>query len=200
MPKDIAVVAYDTNPASAPDAVVIRDRLNASGYSAQLLHQWSFKETDPAQFRRAEQWERFDGVVICDFYVFWNLRELIRAGRPVICMNAGYVDDLGVGESRTESVSQDVFNVVNNTHPIITGSGLALGTFDIGNPVGLNSVSTFNHHVDVLITTLAGNAVLATHKTHPLTYFGWYRMSQASAGSKLLTLLLQTANWTFSGP
>jgi hypothetical protein len=199
MPKDIAVVAYDTNPASAPDAVVIRDRLNASGYSAQLVHQWAFNEPN-AQFKKAEYWEKFDGVVITDFYVFWNLRELIRAGRPVMCVNVGYVDDLGLGENVTEHVSQDVFNTVNNTHPITAGSGLALGNFDIGSPVWLDSISTFNHHVDVLITTLANHAVLAAHKTNPLSYFGWYRMSQASAGSKLFTLLLQTANWTFSGP
>jgi hypothetical protein len=202
MPKDIIVVSYDTNPASSltSDAVVIRDKLNSSGYSAQLITQWVFNEPDSANFKKADYWEKCDGVVICNFYDAWNLRELIRAGRPVMCVNAGYADDLGVGERPQEHVSQDVFNVVNNTHPITAGAGLALGTVDIGNPVWVDSVSTFNHHVDVLMTTLANQAVLVAHKTQPLTYFGWYRMSQASAGSQLFTLLAQAANWTFSGP
>jgi hypothetical protein len=202
MPKDIAVVSYDLNPGSSltSDAVVIRDRLNSSGYSAQLLHQWVFNEPDSANFKKAEFWEKYDGIVVCSFYVSWNLRELIRAGRPVMCVNAGYADDLGLGERDVEHVSQDTFNVVNNTHPITAGAGLALGNVDVGNPVWLDSVSTFNHHVDVLVTTLANQAVLVAHKTQPLSYFGWYRMSQASAGSQLFTLLVQTANWTFSGP
>ena len=71
---------------------------------------------------------------------------------------------------------------------------------DIGAPVFFDSVSTHNHHVAVLVNTLAAQPVLAAHKTHPLTYFGWYRMSQASAGSPLLKLLVQAANWTFPGP
>jgi hypothetical protein len=117
-----------------------------------------------------------------------------------MCVNAGYADDLGLGNNLQEHVSQDVFNVVNNVHPITAGAGLALGTIDIGNPVWVDSVSTNNHHVDVLITTLANQAVMVAHKTQPFTYFGWYRMSQASAGSQVYTLLVQAANWTFSGP
>ncbi len=202
MPKDIAVVSYDLNPASSltADAVVIRDTLNSNGYSAQLVTQWVFNEPDIGNFKKAEYWEKFDGVVVCNFYGFWTLRELIRAGRPVMCVNSGYADDLSLGEQEKEHVSQDVFNVVNNTHPITAGAGLALGTIDIGNPVWVDSISTFNHYVDVLMTTLANQAVLVAHKTQPLTYFGWYRMSQASAGSPLFKLLVQTANWTFSGP
>jgi hypothetical protein len=202
MPKDIAVVSYDLNPASSltTDAVVIRDQLNSNGYSAQLVSQWVFNEPNTGTFKNADYWEKFDGVVICNFYVSWNLRELIKAGRPVMCVNAGYCDDLGLGANPVEHVSQDVFNVVNNTHPITAGAGLALGTIDVGSPVWLDSISTFNHYVDVLITTLANQTVLAAHKTQPLSYFGWYRMSQASTGSQLFTLLRQTANWTFSGP
>jgi hypothetical protein len=52
----------------------------------------------------------------------------------------------------------------------------------------------------VLVTTLASQAVLVAHKTHPLAYFGWYRMSLASAGSPRFKLLIQAAGWTFSGP
>ena len=202
MPKDIAVVSYDLNPASSltADAVVIRDKLNAGGYSAQLLHQWVFNEPDTADFKTADYWEKYDGIVICNFYTAWNLRELIRAGRPVMCVNVGYADDLGLGERQQEHVSEDVFNVVNNTHPITAGAGLPLGAINIGSPVWLDSISTLNHYVDVLLTTLANQAVLVAHKTKPLSYFGWYRMSQASAGSQLFKLLLQTANWTFSGP
>lgn len=202
MPKDIAVVSYDLNPSSSltSDAVVIRDQLNGGGYSAELVHQWVFDETNSSYFKKAEYWERYDGVVVCNFYGSWNLRELIRAGRPVMCVNAGYADDLGLGERQQEHVSQDVFNVVNNTHPITAGAGLPAGTVDIGDPIWVDSISTFNHHVDVLMTTLANQAVLVAHKTQPLTYFGWYRMSQASAGSLLFKVLAQAANWTFSGP
>jgi hypothetical protein len=202
MPKDIAVVSYDLNPTSSltTDAVVIRDHLNNNGYSAQLVNQWVFNEPNAAFFKNADYWEKFDGVVICNFYVSWNLRELIKAGRPVMCVNAGYCDDLGLGANPAEHLSQDVFNVVNNTHPITAGVGLALGTVDIGSPVWTDSISTSNHHVDVLMTTLANQAVLVAHKTQPLSYFGWYRMSQASAGSQLFALLKQAANWTFSGP
>jgi len=200
MPKDIAVVSYDLNPASAmtTDAVVIRDQLNGGGYSAELVHQWSFDETNAANFKKADFWEKYDGVVICNFYGSWNLRELIRAGRPVMCVNAGYADDLGLAESLKEHASQDGFNVVNNTHPIT--AGLALGVIDIGDPVWFDSVSTFNHHVDVLVTSLANQAVLVTHKSQPLSYFAWYRMSQATSGSILFKLLLKAANWTFNGP
>ncbi len=202
MPKDIAVVSYDLNPGSSltADAVVIRDKLNSAGYSAQLVHQWAFNEPDPANFKLAKYWERYDGIVVSNFYAFWNLRELVQAGRPIVCVNSGYVDDLGLGEREQEHVSEDAFNVVNNSHPITAGAGLALGPIDIGNPVWVDSISTLNHHVDVLITTLANQAVLVAHKTRPLTYFGWYRMSQASAGSPLFKLLVQSANWTFSGP
>jgi hypothetical protein len=71
MPKDIAVVSYDLNPGSSltSDAVVIRDRLNSSGYSAQLLHQWVFNEPDAANFKKAEFWEKYDGIVVCNFCV-----------------------------------------------------------------------------------------------------------------------------------
>jgi hypothetical protein len=200
MPKDIAVVSYDLDPTSSltQDAVVIRDQLNKAGYAAELVHQWSFDETNSATFKTQEQWERYDGIVICNFYGAWNLRELIQASRPTLCVNAGYADDCGLAEGPRDHASEDKFNVINNSHPITTG--IPLGVIDIGDPVFFDSVSTFNHHVDVLVTTLAGAAVLAAHKTHPLAYFAWYRMSQASAGSLLFKLLVQTANWTFSGP
>lgn len=199
MPKDIAVVSYNLDPASSltADAIAIRDKLNSAGYSAELVHQWVFNEPNTSYFKLAKYWEKFDGVVICNFYVSWNLRELIQARRPVMCVNAGYVDDLGLGEGVQEHISEDDFNVINNSHPITTG--MALGAIDIGNPVWLDSVSTQNKHVDVLVTSLANQAVLLAHKTEPLTYFGWYRMSQASAGP-LFDLLVRAANWTFSGP
>jgi hypothetical protein len=202
MPKDVAVVSYDLDPTSSltSDAVVIRDTLNRSGYSAELIHQWSFDETNSSTFKSAEYWEKWDGIVVCNFYDFWNLRELIQARRPVLCVNVGYVDDLGVGERRQTEVFENAFNVVNNTHPITAKAGLGLGPINIGAPVWVDSILTLNHHVDVLITTLANQAVLVAHKTQPLTYFGWYRMSQASAASPLFKLLVQAANWTFSGP
>lgn len=202
MAKDIAIVSYNLSPSSSltQDAVVFRDTLNSNGYSAQLVHQWAFDESNSSYFKSERDWERYDGIVICGFYGFWNLRELIRSGRPVICANNGYVDDLGLGERLQENISEDDFNVVNNSHPIISGSGLSLGSLDIGNSVWVDSISTHNHYVDELITTLANRAVLAAHKEYPLVYFGWYRMSQASSGSALFRLLVQSANWTFSGP
>lgn len=201
MPKNIAVVSFAVgSPGVTTDETVIRDKLNSVGYSAQLVHQWVFNEPNATNFKKADFWAQFDGVVICSFYGFWTLRELIRANRPVMCLNAGYADDLSLGEREREHLSQDVFNVVNKTHPITAGAGLALGAIDVGNPVWFDSISTSNHHVDVLITTLANQAVLVAHKTQPLSYFGWFRMSQASAGSQLFKLLVQAANWTFSGP
>jgi len=202
MPKDIAVVSYNLDPAASltQDAIKFRDALNANGYSAQLVHQWAFNEPSAADFKAEAWWEKYDGVVICNFYGIWNLRELIRAGRPVICANAGYVDDLGLGETLAQHFSEDEFNVVNAAHPIVTGAALPAGPVDIGSDVWTDSVSTFNHHVDVLVTTLAGQPVLAAHKTHPLVYFGWYRMSQATAGGPAFKLLVSAANWAFSGP
>jgi hypothetical protein len=202
MPKDIAVVSYNLDPAASltQDAIKFRDTLNANGYSAQLVHQWSFDETNAAQFKPESFWEQYDGVVICSFYGTWNLRELIRAGRPVICANAGYADDLGLAEQLMEHFPEDEFNVVNATHPITAGVPLPLGTVDIGTDVWTDTVSTFNHHVDVLVTTLANRPVLVAHKTKPLVYFGWYRLSQATAGGAAFKLLVQSANWAFSGP
>ena len=138
--------------------------------------------------------------MLCGFYGFWNLRELIRAGRPIICANSGYVDDLGLGEGVQEHISEDDFSVVNDSHPITSGAGVSLGSIDIGGPVWVDSVSTLNHHVDVLVTTLAGRVVLSAHKAEPLVYFGWYRMTQATSGSPLFQLLVQSANWAFAGP
>ena len=138
--------------------------------------------------------------MICKFYSYWTLRELIRSGRPVVCANAAYVDDFGLGTTMHEHMSEDEFNVVDAAHSVTTGAFIPAGGIDIGDAVWVDSVQTSNHHVDVLIETLSGRAVLVAHKTHPLAYFGWYRMSQASAGSKLFELLVQTANWTFSGP
>jgi hypothetical protein len=202
MAKDIAVVSYNLNSGSSltQDAIVFRDTLNSNGYSAELVHQWSFNEPNGSYFKSERDWEKYDGIVICGFYGYWNLRELIRSGRPVISANNGFADDLGLGEVLQEHVSEDDFNVVNNTHPITSGAGLSLGALDIGSAVWVDSISTHNHHVDVLVTTLANRAVLAAHKEYPLVYFGWYRMSQASAGSALFDLLVQSANWTFSGP
>ena len=202
MPKQIAVVSYNLDPSSplTADAIVFRDSLNAAGYSAQLVHQWAFNETNAGAFKSQADWKRYDGVVICSFYPFWNLRELVRAGRPVLCANVGYADDLGLGERDQEHLSEDDFNVVGNTHAIISGAALPLGPVNVGNPVWVDSTSTLNHHVDVLVTTLASQAVLAAHRTERLAYFGWYRMSQASAGSVLFKLLAGAANWVFSGP
>lgn len=120
-----------------------------------------------------------------------------------MCTVAGYADDLGLGERLIEHVSEDDFNVVDNTHPITAGAGVAgvpLGSIDIGSPVWVDTLSTRNHYVDVLVNSVANRAVLVAHKTHPFVYFGWYRMSQASSGSPLFDLLLQSANWAFSGP
>ncbi len=202
MPKDIAVVSYNLSTKSSltQDAVVIRDTLNSNGYSAELVHQWAFNEPNAAEFKSEREWEKYDGVVICSFYGYWNLRELVRSGRPVICANHGFADDLGLGETLQEHVSEDDFNVVDDSHPITAGAGVPLGSLDVGSAVWLDSVSTHNHHVDVLITTLANRAVLAAHKEYPLVYFGWYRMSHASGGSDLFPLLVESANWAFSGP
>lgn len=202
MPKDIAVVSYNVDPTSTltADAVVVRDVLNQNGYSAQLLHQWSFAEPDTASFKTASEWERYDGVVICGFYTTWTLRELVRSARPVVCLNSGYVQDLGLGEREQEHSSEDDFVVADDTHAITAAAGVTVGPINIGDPVWVDSVSTLNHHVDVLVQSLGGQAVLVAHKTQPLSYFGWYRMSQASSGSQLPTLLLQTVNWTVSGP
>ena len=194
----IAVVAYDLNPVDTltADAVVFRDTLNASGYAAELVPQSWFDETAPATFKNAAAWRRYAGVVICGFYYFWNLRELILSRRPVICANIGYVDDLGMGENQQEHINEHMFNVVA-THPIITGAGLAQGGLDIGNGVWLDSTFTLDHRVNVLITTPANKAVLIAHQTHKLVYFGWYRMSDASPGSALFKLIVQSAKWAF---
>ena len=201
MPKDIAVVSYNLNPNSAltQDAIVMRDLLNNNGYSAELVHQWAFNEPNSTYFKEEREWDRYDGVIISYFYFAWNLRELIKAGRPTICANVWYADDLGLGDRRQEHQYEDDFVVANNTHPIISGLGLS-GNIDIGNPVWMDSVSEHNHHVDVLIRTLGNRAALLVHKEYPQAYWGWYRMSQASPNSLLHKLFLSTANFIFSGP
>lgn len=202
MPKDIAVVSYNLNPASSltKDAVMIRDILNNAGYSAELVHQWAFNEPNSSYFKQEKDWDKYDGVIICYFYTAWNLRELIKAGRPLICANVGYADDLGLGDRQHEHMSEDDFNVVNSSHPIITGAGLGAGTFDIGDPIWMDSVSEHNHHVDVLVRTLGNRAALLVHKEYPFAYWGWYRMSQATNDPILKELLVSTANFIFSGP
>lgn len=193
MPKKIAVISYNLG---TDDSLAIQSALNSAGYNAILIHQWSLNEPDATQFKRASFWRTFYGIVICHFYHAWNLREIILSKRPVICVNSSYVDDLGLGESSLEHVSENSFNLINNSHPITTG--LPVGVFNIGSPVWLDSVSSFNHHVDVLVNTLGNNPVLLAHKTHKISYFGWYRMSQASATSEVTDLLIRTANWTFA--
>ena len=197
MAKKVAVISYNLNPSSSltTDAVVFRDTLNAAGFAAKLVHQWSLDETNAATFKPAAYWQTFAGIVICNFYGTWNLREVILSKRPVICANSGYADDLGLGERPVDHISEDDFNVTNNTKP--TTLGLPLGSLDVGSPVWVDSISTFNHKVDVLITTLASNPVLATHPKTKHVYFGWYRMSQASPGSPLFTLLTRAAKWAF---
>ena len=199
MPKDIAVISYNENIGSyqTQDAVVIRDTLINGGYSARLVHQYCLNETN-AGFLSDDDWEKYDGIVITNFYYYWNLRELIRSGRPVICTCHAYADDLGLGDRQYDHSREDDFNVVNNSHQIT--SGFPLGGMDIGDPVWFDSTSPHNHHVDVLVNSLSNWAVLAAHKTRPLVYFGWYRMSQASPDGTLHKLLLKSANWAFSGP
>lgn len=198
MAKRIAVIAYNLVPTDplTTDAIIIRDTLNAAGYAAQLVPQSWLDETDAAHFKKAAAWKKYAGIVICGFYVFWNLREVILSQRPVICANIGYVDDLGLGEDQQEHVSEHLFNIVA-AHPIIAGAGLAIGGLDIGSSVFLDSTLTLDHLVNVLITTPANKAVLIAHKTHKLVYFGWYRMSAASPASPLFKLLVQSAKWAF---
>ncbi len=198
MKKNIAVVAYDLNPGSSltSDAVVIQNDLNAAGYNATLVNQWVFNEPNAAYFKNAAYWSGFDGVVICNFYGTWNLRELILSQKPVICINSGYVDDLGLGEYLDEHISENTFHVINNTHPAM--GGMALGTFTNPGAIWVDSISTFNHFVDILVTSLANQPLLVVHKSKKLAYFGWYRMSQAGAGSVLNKLLVSTAKWAFS--
>ena len=196
--KKIAVVAYSllkTDPLTA-DAIVFRDTLNKAGYNAGLVAQSAFDETNAAHFKTAAQWKTYDGVVICGFYPYWNLRELTLSQLPVICANIGYVDDLGLGEDQQEHVSEHLCNVVA-AHPIIAGAGLAVGGLNIGNAVWLDSTSTLDHLVNELITTPANKPVLIAHKTHKLVYFGWYLMSAASAGSPLFKLIVSAAKWAF---
>jgi hypothetical protein len=196
MSKKIAVLSYSLNTADplTADAVVFRDTVNHAGaYSATLLAQSALDET-ATQFHSAAAWKAYSGIVICNFYPFWNLRELILSGLPVICANIGYVDDLGLGEAPREHASQHQFNVVK-AHPIT--QGFAIGGLDSGNAVFLDSTSTLDHLVDPLVTTIANNPVLVAHRTHKLVYFGWYRMSQASTGSPLFKLLSQAVTWAF---
>ena len=196
--KRIAVVSYGLTPGDplTDDAIVFKDTLNSAGYRAELVHQWAFDETNSSTFRKAARWRRYEGVVICGFYYFWNLRELILSHVPVICANVGYVDDLGMGEDQQEHIPDHMFNVVA-THPIIAGAGLAPGSLDIGSAVWLDSTFCIDHAVDVLITTQSNRPVLVAHQTHKLVYFGWYRMSQANAGSALFDLITQSAKWAF---
>jgi hypothetical protein len=199
MPKTIAVVSYDV--VSDNNGGIVCNELNKLGYSAEHVHQWVFNETNPATFRKAAQWKKYDGIVMSgDFYAFWTLRELIRSGRPVICMNRGYVDDLGLGETTQDHPVQSVYKVVNATHPITAGAGLAPGTFDFGEKSQFTSVSTHNHHVDVLLTTLASEPTLVAHKTERYTYFPWWRFESYSPENKVYHLLKHAAHWTFGGP
>ena len=197
MAKRIAVISYDLDPNSPPtvDAVVVRDTLITAGYQATLVHQWRLNETNPATFFSAADWLRaFDGIVICDFYQFWNLREVILSKLPVICLNPGYADDLGLAEKQVTYTAETACKVVH-LHPITTG--LAIGTHNLGNAVYVHSVSVQDHSVNVLATTVANNPTLIAHKTHKLVFFGWFRMSSASNGSALFKLLNQAAHWAF---
>ena len=196
MAKHIAILSYSldkTDPLTA-DALVFQDIVMASGYTTTLLSQQVLNETSSSYMTVAD-WEKYQGVVICNFYYYWNLRELIQSRLPVLCANIGYVDDLGLAEMPQEHISADMFNVVA-AHPIT--AGLPLGGLNIGAPVWLDSTSTLDHLSDTLVTTAAKNPVLVAHKTHKLTYFGWYLMSDASVGSPLFSLLAHTAKWTFS--
>ncbi len=196
--KHIAVVSYSLDPADelTQDAIVFRDTLNATGqFDATLIHQWRLNETS-GEFITAQDWKRFSGVVLCEFYEFWNLRELIVSGIPIICANVGYADDLGLAEAEQEELDAHEF-ILTQGHPIT--QGFLLGAFSIGQPVWSEATRPFiaDHLVEVLVTTTDAYPVLLAHKTHKIAYFGWYRMSQAQQGSALFKLLVNAAHWAF---
>lgn len=199
--KKIAVVSYDLNPASGltKDAIAIQNQLQAAGAVVTLVMQWVFNEPNTATFKNAAYWAGFDGIVICNFYGNWNLRELILSQKPIICLNSGYADDLGLGEARVEHISENSFNVTNNTHPIMVMSGMTtLGAFSVPFGLYLDSIYTNNHYVDILTTSLANQPVLVAHKSKKICYFGWYQMSEAIMDPQLNNLLIASANWAFN--
>ena len=202
MKKHIAVVCYDdktpTDPITA-NAVVMRDTLNQAGYDAVLVHQWSLDErarSRASPFKTAKDWKRYDGVVLAgSFYYSWPLVELILSQRPVICTNVGYVDDLGLGDAVHEDAAQQYYTVQTKGHAITAGQ--SVGGLDVGSHVWMDATWSLNHKVTVLVTTMAGNVVLAAHNKRPMVYFGWYRMTDAAAGSPLFSLLTNAAKWAF---
>ncbi len=200
MKKKIAVISYNLSPSASltRDAMAVRDRLNGIGYDCELIHQWSLDESNTGYFKFDHEWERYDGIVICYFFGYWDVRELIKSGRPILCMNAHFADNFGLGTRRTEHKSEDEFVIVNNTHNIITSVPLSMGPIDFGNTIWTDSVNTTNQHVDTLVKSLGGQAVLTAHKSRQLAYFGWYRMSQAGSSDTTFRLLETTANWVFS--
>jgi hypothetical protein len=199
MPKKIAVISYSLTSSDTltADANVFFSTLNNAGYQAELVPQSYLDESAPS-FKNTAYWKGFNGIVICNFYYFWPLREIILSQVPVICANIGYVDDLGLAEQPVDHAAIASFTLSNNTHPITTG--LALGSIAIGgsSSVWTDSTSTLDHDVTTLaVTSTTKHPILVAHKKLKLVYFGWYRMSQAPAGSPLFTLLVNAANWAF---
>lgn len=194
MSKNLALVSYGDTPRD--DGKVVMSDLQKAGFSVKPIHQWTMNPQN-SKYVDASFWKKFDGIVLEPlFYANWSITEMLKADKPILSLNSGYIDEMEVGASSSDSKNESRFKVTDNTHPVT--SGLALEAFDASSSLWYQAVEVGKNPVQVLATTMTGKPLLTVHKNKRRAYFGWYRMVQAHTNSVLHSLLVSTACWTFT--
>jgi hypothetical protein len=177
-----------------PDAKVVYEVLQNLELKVDVVNQWVFNPTSTLYMKEPDL-ERFDGIIYANTYGYWDFTELIASRRPALIMCADGTPAFGLGNDITDHSYREMFNIVNNTHPIT--NGLPLGGVDIGNAMWVDSVRIQNQNVRVLIEGESSDGALVLHQDKRYAFFGFYRLSQAggSGDVDVLKLLKKTIRW-----
>jgi hypothetical protein len=199
MAEKILLATYDgsTDSSGVPthsDAAVVYEVMQDLGLEVDVVHQWVFNPNNSMYMNETEH-ERYDGIVYANTYGYWDFTELVASRRPFLTTCSSATPAFALGNGTQEHSNREMFNIVDNTHPIT--SGLTLGSVDIGNAMWVDSVSTHNKKVDVLIEGESGDDVLVAHEDKRYAFFGFYRLSQAggSGDVDVCDLLSKTIQW-----
>ena len=199
MAEKVMLATYNgtTDASGAPthvDAKVIYEVLQDLELEVDVVHQWVFNPNNTLYMKETDL-ERYDGIIYANIYGYWDFTELVASRRPFLTTCAYATLPVALGNGRQEHSNREMFNIVNTSHSIT--SGLPSGSIDIGNAMWVDSVSTHNKKVDVLIEGESGDDVLVAHKDKKYAFFGFYRLSQAggSGDVDVRDLLSRTIQW-----
>ena len=197
--EKVLLATYDgnTDASGVPthlDAKVIYEVMQHLELKVDVVHQNVFNPNN-ALFMKETDHERYDGIIYANTYGYWDFTELVASRRPFLTTCASATPAVALGNGTQEHAYREMFNIVDNAHFIT--SGLALESVDIGNTMWVDSVSTHNKKVDVLIEGDSGDDVLIAHKDKKYAFFGFYRLSQAggSGDVDVRDLLSRAIQW-----